>query len=148
MTNETNDRPTELADAPRPIRVAVTGTIGYIGSRIVAQLQDKRPEWKITAFGDPYRGSNRKTGSVTVGYVDMRNRDRSWNALEVAETVRESGLREGGIETSIELVENPRRDEMLVNECRVGTTQTKDVRDWNPVHSVERTTKSPVKVGA
>lgn len=142
MTNETPNRPTESADEPQPVRVAVTGATGYTGSRIVARLRDERPEWKITAFDDLYRGSTRKAGSVTVGHVDVRTQDRSWNALEVAETVRESGLREEGIETSVELVENPRRDEALVDECPVGTTQTKDV------HSVERTTRSTVEVDA
>ncbi len=74
-------------DESRQVRVAVTGAAGYIGSRVVALLQSERPAWSITAIDDFYRGSLRRIGDVTVEYVDVRNRDRLWEALEGADIV-------------------------------------------------------------
>ena len=77
----------EGADSSESVHVAVTGAAGYIGSRVVALLQSERPSWSITAIDDFYRGSIRRIGDVTVDHVDVRHRDRLWDALEGADIV-------------------------------------------------------------
>ncbi|ELY97769.1 NAD-dependent epimerase/dehydratase family protein [Natrialba aegyptia] len=88
MTRDESDRTAaENTSSAQPVRVAITGAAGYIGSRIVAQLQSERPDWELTALDNFYRGSLREIGSVTVEHVDVRNRDRLWDALQGADIV-------------------------------------------------------------
>ncbi len=68
-------------------RIAVTGAAGYIGSRVVYQLQKEHPEWDVTALDNFYLGDVRQIGDVTVEHVDVRNRDRLENALDGADIV-------------------------------------------------------------
>ncbi|WP_247730654.1 NAD-dependent epimerase/dehydratase family protein [Halovivax limisalsi] len=67
--------------------VAVTGAAGYIGSRVVSELQTYHPEWSISAFDNFYRGSVREIGDVTVDHVDIRDGDRLEGALDGADVV-------------------------------------------------------------
>ena len=67
--------------------VAVTGAAGYIGSRVVAQLQEAHPDWEVTALDNFYLGDIRDIGDVTVEHVDIRNRDRLVDALDGADVV-------------------------------------------------------------
>ena len=67
--------------------VAVTGAAGYIGSRVVHDLQKQYPEWEITALDNFYRGHLRSIGDVDVEHVDIRNRDRLEAALSGADIV-------------------------------------------------------------
>jgi len=76
MTNE--------IDTPH---VAVTGAAGYIGSRVVHDLQETHPDWEITALDNFYLGDVRQIGDVTVEHVDIRNRDRLEAALSGADIV-------------------------------------------------------------
>ncbi|WP_299263674.1 NAD-dependent epimerase/dehydratase family protein, partial [Halorientalis sp.] len=76
-----------MSDTAEPVHVAVTGAAGYIGSRVVAQLQEDHPEWEITALDNFYLGDLREVGDVSVEHVDIRNRDRLEAALDGADVV-------------------------------------------------------------
>jgi UDP-glucose 4-epimerase len=68
-------------------QVAVTGAAGYIGSRVVHQLQRDHPDWELVALDNFYLGDVRQNGDVTVQHVDIRNRDRLEEALEGSDVV-------------------------------------------------------------
>ncbi|WP_254279267.1 NAD-dependent epimerase/dehydratase family protein [Haloarcula marina] len=67
--------------------VAVTGAAGYIGSRVLVELQDQHPGWDIVALDNFYRGDLRTVGDVDIQHVDIRNRDRLEDALSGADAV-------------------------------------------------------------
>jgi nucleoside-diphosphate-sugar epimerase len=67
--------------------IAITGAAGYIGSRIVAKLQQVHPEWTVTAIDNFYAAKVRNIGDCTVEHVDIRNRDRLEDALAGADIV-------------------------------------------------------------
>jgi len=67
--------------------VAVTGAAGYIGSRVVHELQRVHPDWEITALDNFYLGDIREIGDVSVEHVDIRNRDRLEETLDGADVV-------------------------------------------------------------
>jgi len=69
------------------VQVAVTGAAGYIGSRVVRDLQEAHPDWKITALDNFYLGAIREIGDVSVEHVDIRNRDRLEATLDGADIV-------------------------------------------------------------
>jgi len=69
------------------VTVAVTGAAGYIGSRVVSELQAQHPDWTVTALDNFYLGDVRAVGDVTVDHVDIRNRDRLEAALAGADVV-------------------------------------------------------------
>jgi len=67
--------------------IAVTGGAGYIGSRVIYELQQAHPDWEITAIDNFYRGTVRSVGDVDIEHVDIRNRDRLEAALDGADVV-------------------------------------------------------------
>ena len=67
--------------------VAVTGAAGYIGSRVVADLQAEHPDWTVTALDNFYLGDVRQVGDVDVEHVDIRHRDALEDALAGADVV-------------------------------------------------------------
>ncbi|MDS0278480.1 NAD-dependent epimerase/dehydratase family protein [Halomicroarcula sp. S1AR25-4] len=67
--------------------VAITGAAGYIGSRVLVELQDQHPDWDLTAIDNFYRAKVRSVGDVDVDHVDIRNRDRLETALDGADVV-------------------------------------------------------------
>jgi len=71
----------------RSFHVAVTGAAGYIGSRVVHELQRAYPDWAITALDNFYLGDVREIGDVAVQHVDVRHRDELERALEGADLV-------------------------------------------------------------
>ena len=77
MSNSESESPT----------VAVTGAAGYIGSRVVWQLQRDHPDWDIVALDNFYLGDVRENGDVTVEHVDIRSRDRLEATLEGSDAV-------------------------------------------------------------
>ncbi|SEO54538.1 Nucleoside-diphosphate-sugar epimerase [Halorientalis persicus] len=76
-----------MSDSAESVHVAVTGAAGYIGSRVVAQLQRDHPDWTVTALDNFYLGDLREVGDVPVEHVDIRNRDRLEAALDGADVV-------------------------------------------------------------
>ncbi|WP_336337655.1 NAD-dependent epimerase/dehydratase family protein [Haloarcula brevis] len=76
-TETTSERP----------HVAVTGAAGYIGSRVVHELQQAHPDWELTALDNFYLGTVQSVGDVDVEHVDIRNRDRLEAALDGADVV-------------------------------------------------------------
>ena len=73
-----------MSEAPH---VAVTGAAGYIGSRVVADIQEIHPGWNVTAIDNFYLGDIREIGDVPVEHVDIRNRERLEAALSGADVV-------------------------------------------------------------
>ncbi|WP_276258054.1 NAD-dependent epimerase/dehydratase family protein [Haloglomus litoreum] len=71
-------------DAPH---VAVTGAAGYIGSRLVTEIQETHESWDVTAIDNFYLGDIREIRDVSVEHVDIRNRDRLEDALAGADVV-------------------------------------------------------------
>ncbi|WP_058992746.1 NAD(P)-dependent oxidoreductase [Haloarcula sp. CBA1127] len=67
--------------------IAVTGGAGYIGSRVIYELQQAHPDWEITAIDNFYLGTVRSVGDVDIEHVDIRNRDRLEAALDGADVV-------------------------------------------------------------
>ncbi|MHC3379849.1 NAD-dependent epimerase/dehydratase family protein [Haloarcula sp. H-GB5] len=76
-TEPTSERP----------HIAVTGGAGYIGSRVIYELQQAHPDWEITAIDNFYLGTVRSVGDVAIEHVDIRNRDRLEAALDGADVV-------------------------------------------------------------
>jgi len=72
---------------PAAPHVAVTGAAGFIGSRIVHELQRAYPDWEVTALDNFYLGDVRQIGDVTVEHVDIRNREHLEAALDGADIV-------------------------------------------------------------
>jgi nucleoside-diphosphate-sugar epimerase len=70
-----------------PTHVAVTGAAGYIGSRVLTQLQRDHPDWELTAIDNFYLGQTRSVGDVDIQHVDIRHRDQLEAALEGADVV-------------------------------------------------------------
>jgi UDP-glucose 4-epimerase len=73
-----------MSEAPH---VAVTGAAGYIGSRVVADIQKIHEDWTVTAIDNFYLGDIREIGDVPVEHVDIRNRERLEAALSGADVV-------------------------------------------------------------
>ena len=67
--------------------IAVTGAAGYIGSRVLADIQLAHPEWELIAIDNQFTGQVSSVGDVEIDHVDIRNRDRLENALEGADVV-------------------------------------------------------------
>ncbi|WP_338729898.1 NAD(P)-dependent oxidoreductase [Haladaptatus sp. DJG-WS-42] len=68
-------------------RVAITGAAGYIGSRVIAKLQEEHPDWELVAFDNFYLGQVRSVGDVDISHLDIRQRDRLEETLEGADVV-------------------------------------------------------------
>jgi UDP-glucose 4-epimerase len=67
--------------------VGITGAAGYIGTRVVQELQDAYPNWEIVAIDNFYEGTRREIGDVTVQHVDIRNRQQLESALGDADVI-------------------------------------------------------------
>ena len=70
--------------------------------------------------------------------------DEDPSVMEVAEMVQ-SVAAELGIETDVDLVENPRGNETLVSEFGVDTSKALEELGWEPTHSVEETVRELLK---
>jgi UDP-glucose 4-epimerase len=81
MTTTTD---TETSGEPT---IAITGAAGYIGSRVIVELQEAHPDWEITAIDNQYRGQVDSVADVEIDHVDVRNRDRLEEALSGADIV-------------------------------------------------------------
>jgi UDP-glucose 4-epimerase len=84
MTTQSDTPTSELADEPT---IAITGAAGYIGSRVIVEMQDAHPEWELIALDNQYRGQVDSVGDVEIEHVDIRNRDRLESTLSGADIV-------------------------------------------------------------
>jgi len=84
MTDHTETEPTESNGSPT---IAITGAAGYIGSRVIVEMQEAHPEWELIAIDNQYRGQVDSVGDVEIDHVDVRNRDRLEDALEGVDVV-------------------------------------------------------------
>jgi len=73
--------------ASDPLHVAITGAAGYIGTRVLGELQRVHLDWELTAVDNFYRGQMRSVGDTDVRHVDIRDRDRLESALSGADVV-------------------------------------------------------------
>ena len=73
-----------MSDSPH---VAVTGAAGYIGSRLVADLQRDHPDWELTALDNHYLGQVRHIGDQAIEHVDIRHREELEDALDGVDVV-------------------------------------------------------------
>jgi UDP-glucose 4-epimerase len=67
--------------------IAITGAAGYIGSRVLVELQEAHPEWNLIALDNQYEGQVDSVGDVDIAHVDVRSRDRLEATLEGADVV-------------------------------------------------------------
>lgn len=67
--------------------VAITGAAGYIGSRVVTEMQRQHPEWELIALDNQYRGQVDAVGELDINHVDVRNRRRLEHTLAGADVV-------------------------------------------------------------
>jgi Nucleoside-diphosphate-sugar epimerases len=84
MTTQIDTPTNELEDEPT---IAITGAAGYIGSRVIVEMQEAHPEWELIALDNQYRGQVDSVGDVEIEHVDIRNRDRLESALSGADVV-------------------------------------------------------------
>jgi UDP-glucose 4-epimerase len=84
MTTQSDTPTGELEDEPT---IAITGAAGYIGSRVIVEMQEAHPEWELIALDNQYRGQVDSVGDVEINHVDIRNRDRLENTLAGADVV-------------------------------------------------------------
>lgn len=67
-----------MTDSPT---IGVTGAAGYIGSRVVKLIREKRPEWGVVALDNFEHGDCQQMADVPVREVDIRDRAAIGNAL-------------------------------------------------------------------
>ena len=84
MTTTTDTETTESSENPT---IAITGAAGYIGSRVIVEMQETHPEWELIALDNQYHGQVNSVGDVEIHHVDIRNRDRLEEALEGSDVV-------------------------------------------------------------
>ena len=70
MTTQSDIPTNELKDEPT---IAITGAAGYIGSRVIVEMQEAHPEWELIALDNQYRGQVDLVGDVEIEHVDIRN---------------------------------------------------------------------------
>jgi nucleoside-diphosphate-sugar epimerase len=67
--------------------------------------------------------------------------DEDPSVMELAKLVQGVAREQQGIEVDVELVENPRGNETLVDEFEVSTARARDDLDWEPEWSIEETVR-------
>jgi UDP-glucose 4-epimerase len=67
--------------------VAITGAAGFIGSRVLNQLQEEHPDWEIVALDNQFRGQVKSVAGTTIDHVDIRDRWQLYDLLEGSDIV-------------------------------------------------------------
>ena len=73
--------------------------------------------------------------------------DEDLSVREVAETVRTIAAESAGLDPNIELVENPRSAEAMVERFTVDTSKTRDQLGWKPKRTVEESIRRLIVEG-
>lgn len=84
MTNTTD---MDTSDQHSNPTVAITGAAGYIGSRVVVEMQQQHPEWNLVGIDNQYRGQVGSIGELNISHVDVRSRRQLENTLAGADVV-------------------------------------------------------------
>src|SRR5699024_4707083 len=71
--------------------------------------------------------------------------DEDPSVMEIAELVARVAREERGADPDVELIENPRASETLVDRFPVDTTRTHDVLGWSVEHSLEDTVRERLR---
>jgi nucleoside-diphosphate-sugar epimerase len=71
--------------------------------------------------------------------------DEDPSVMEIAELVQQIASVEANVDTDIELVENPRSGETLVDEFVVDTTRAREELGWEPTRTVESTIRELIR---
>jgi UDP-glucose 4-epimerase len=71
--------------------------------------------------------------------------DEDPSVRTIANRVQTIADEEAGIETDVDLVENPRGNETLVRNFSVDTTRAHDELDWNVTHSIDETIRTLIR---
>jgi UDP-glucose 4-epimerase len=91
------------------------------------------------------RSSERLLGQLHRGETGIETFEiagtESMSVMEVAEIVRDTAGKWSGTTTDIEIVENPRSGETMVEEFSVDISSARDVLGWSPTKSVEKSVK-------
>jgi UDP-glucose 4-epimerase len=72
----------------------------------------------------------------------------SMSVMEVAEIVRDTASKLSGTTADVELVENPRSGETMVEEFSVDISKARDVLGWSPIKSVEESIRELLEQNA
>lgn len=65
----------------------MTGAAGYIGTRVIQELQDAHPDWNIIAIDNFYKGTTREIGDTVVEHVDIRDRQKLEDTMAGADVI-------------------------------------------------------------
>ncbi|AOW80071.1 UDP-glucose 4-epimerase [Halodesulfurarchaeum formicicum] len=92
-----------MSNTDNPPTIAITGAAGYIGSRVVKDLQETHPDWELIALDNFYLGDVKQIGDLVVEAVDIRDRDALEATLSGADVV----LHLAAISGVDDAIENP-----------------------------------------
>ena len=123
-----------FSDAPLTVYEPGTQSRNYVHVKDIASAYLRSAEQMRAQLADDETGAQ--------AYEIAGNEDPS--VMTVAELVQEIAS-DAGIETAVELVENPRSAETLVEEFTVDTSRARTELGWEPDHTIEETIREQIR---